>query len=470
MRCVSQTEQGKHGREWLRVECYSIIPAACLVNRSPGSTPRNPNSHPTMSARLQGVVLDIMKVLWVSQNVPFPPKSGVLLRNYNLIRLASHFARVDLVAIAKKNAMPESYSDMAVPELRKFCASVQVVRLPAEESRSRLYLTLLQSLFTRTPFTVNWANAGSLRQVLRQAISGGDYDLVYLDSISLADYRHLVSSPARVLNHHNVESQLFDRRVAHERNALKRRYIELEARKLGRYEATVVDEFDVNLAVSSLDASRLKESCPAARVELVPNGVDIEYFRPSHGPSAEPAHLIMVSGMNWYPNLDAVLYMVETIWPILTRAIPEVRLTVVGARPPRRVTDMAARDPRITVTGFVDDIRPYMDRAQVYVCPMRDGGGTRLKVLDALSMAKPIVATMMALEGIGVTPEQDVLVADAPEAFVVQIRRLIDDAALRERLAGNGRTFVEKHFSWPVIGEQLEHAFRAAVAHRRSHG
>jgi len=108
-------------------------------------------------------------------------------------------------------------------------------------------------------------------------------------------------------------------------------------------------------------------------VSLVANGVDVDYFRPSDNSVSEPSHLIMVSGMNWYPNLDAVLYMVEDIWPILTRALPEVRLTIVGARPPRRVTELAARDSRITVTGFVDDIRSYVDRAQIYVCPMRDG-------------------------------------------------------------------------------------------------
>ena len=408
-----------------------------------------------------------MKVLWVSQNVPFPPKSGVLLRNYNLVRLASQFAAVDLVAIVKKNAMPASYAEIAVPELLKFCSTVQPVRLPAEESRLAFWWVLLKSLFTKNPFTVNWASAPVLEDVLGQALSGTTYDLVYFDSISLAEYRHLLTSSAGVLNHHNIESQLFDRRIEYERNPLKRLYLRLEARKLRRYEAAVVGEFDSNLVVSSLDAVRLGEFCAGATTALVPNGVDIDYFRPSDEASAEPGHLIMVSGMNWFPNLDAVLYMIESIWPMLTAAMPDVRLTIVGARPPRRVTELAARDPRITATGFVDDIRPYMDRAQVYLCPMRDGGGTRLKVLDALSMGKPIVATTMALEGIDVVPEHDVLVGDTPEEFVTQIQRLLRDQTLRRRLSANGRAFVEQRFSWDVVGDQLQAAFRDAVASRR---
>jgi glycosyltransferase involved in cell wall biosynthesis len=411
-----------------------------------------------------------MKVLWISQNVPYPPKSGVLLRNYNLIRLTSRFAAIDLLAIVKKNAMPSSYAEMAVPELLKLCSSVEAVRLPAEESRIRLLWVLLKSLFTRAPFTVNWAMAPSLKEALNQALSGETYDLIYFDSISLAEYRHQVASTAKVLNHHNIESQLFERRIAYEPNVLKRLYLRLEAKKLRRYESSVVGDFNSNLVVSSLDGQRLAEFCAGATTALVANGVDVDYFRLSDETAAEPGHLIMVSGMNWFPNLDAVLYMTETIWPILTKSTPGVRLTIVGARPPQRVLDLAAKDPRITVTGFVDDIRPYMDRAQVYLCPMRDGGGTRLKILDALSMGKPIVATTMALEGIDVVQEQDVLVGDTPEDFVNQVQRLIQDQSLRRRLSANGRAFVERHFSWEVIGKQLEGAFRKAIAERSRRG
>ncbi len=199
----------------------------------------------------------------------------------------------------------------------------------------------------------------------------------------------------------------------------------------------------MNLVVSGLDASRLGDIHPGVRTSVIANGVDVDYFRACGEASAEPGHLIMVSGMNWFPNLDAVLFMTGTIWPALTKVMPDVKLTIVGARPPQSVKSLEARDSRITVTGFVDDIRPYMDRAQVYLCPMRDGGGTRLKILDALSMGKPIVATTIALEGIDVAPEKEVLVGDTPDEFVRQIRHVMNDGALR-REPGHECAFVRR--------------------------
>jgi glycosyltransferase involved in cell wall biosynthesis len=165
--------------------------------------------------------------------------------------------------------------------------------------------------------------------------------------------------------------------------------------------------------------------------------------------------------MNWFPNRDAVLLMADSVWPELVKVMPEARLTIVGASPPQSILDLAARDRRVTVTGFVEDVRPYMERAQIYLCPMRDGGGTRLKILDALAMGVPIVATQMALEGIDVVPETDVLVANEPGEFVRQIVRLVGDQALWDQLRVNGRMFVERHFAWPVIRREMETAFRS---------
>jgi glycosyltransferase involved in cell wall biosynthesis len=203
------------------------------------------------------------------------------------------------------------------------------------------------------------------------------------------------------------------------------------------------------------------------RTSVVANGVDVDYFRGA-GARAAPkdGRLVMVSGMNWFPNKDAAIYMARDIWPALAASMPSLSLTVVGASPPPEVTSLAAADSRVTATGFVDDVRPHMNEAQVYLCPMRDGGGTRLKILDALSMGVPIVATTMAYEGIDVVPEQDVLVADDPAAFVRQVKRLVDDPALREKLSANGRAFVERNFSWPVIGRKMQQSFSEIVRAR----
>ena len=403
-----------------------------------------------------------MKVLWLSQNLPYPPKTGVLQRNYNLIREASTFAEVHLVAIVKQDILPTFDEQVAARELNKLCASVTSVHLPIEQSRPLFLWVLFKSLFTRLPFTANWAIAPALRQAIEQAAARGPYDMVFFDTISLAPYRDVVNGCPAALNHHNIESHLLERRVDYETNPLRRFYLSIESRKLRQYEADVAGRFDTNLVVSRLDGERLQQICPAATTAVLANGVDVDYFRRESPVSAvERGHLIMVSGMNWFPNRDAVLHMAHEVWPELSTVMPDARLTIVGASPPQVILDLAARDRRVTVTGFVDDVRPYMERAQIYLCPMRDGGGTRLKILDALAMGVPIVSTQMGLEGIDVVPENDVLVANTPGEFVKQIVRLAGDRDLWQRLHTNGRAFVERHFSWPVIRREMERAFRA---------
>ena len=386
-----------------------------------------------------------MKVLWLSQNLPYPPKTGVLQRNYNLIREASTFAEVHLVAIVKQNILPTFDEQVAARELKKLCASITSVHLPIEQSKPLFLWVVFKSLFTKLPFTANWARSSELRRAIETAASKGPYDMVFFDTISLAPYRDLVNGSPTALNHHNIESHLLERRVDYESSALRRFYLGLEGRKL-------------------------REICPSASTAVLANGVDVDYFRRQSPLSAvEPGHLIMVSGMNWFPNRDAVLHMAESVWPELSKRLPDARLTIVGASPPQQILDLAARDRRVTATGFVDDVRPYMERAQVYLCPMRDGGGTRLKILDALAMGVPIVATQMALEGIDVVPETDVLVANEPAEFVRQIERLVGDQALWTKLHSNGRSFVERHFAWPVIRREMEAAFRSSRRPQHTH-
>jgi polysaccharide biosynthesis protein PslH len=398
-----------------------------------------------------------MNILWISQNLPYPPKTGVLQRNYNLLREAAQFADVHLVAIVKEDILPGFDEELATRELGEFCASVEAVRIPIERSRSLFLATAFKSIFTAKPFTVNWAASSDLFSAIARAASATHYDAVYFDTISLAEYRGIFGGTRLALNHHNIESHLFARRLAYEVSPLKRIYFALEARKLRRYEHKVAGDFDVHLVVSELDAERLRDIRQGANTHVVANGVDVDFFRAS-GRLRQRGHLVMISGMNWFPNRDAVLYMVNSIWPAVASSVPHATLTIVGASPPEAVVDLAVRDPRVSVTGFVQDVRPYMERAQVYLCPMRDGGGTRLKILDALAMGMPIVSTSMALEGIPVSNECEVLVAESPDEFARQIGRLVADEALCSRLSTNGRAFVERHFAWPVIGRQLRAA------------
>jgi sugar transferase (PEP-CTERM/EpsH1 system associated) len=396
-----------------------------------------------------------MNILWLSHCVPYPPKTGVLQRNYNLLREASKHGKIHLVAVFKENVLPIDFDlDEARHELGKFCETIEFIRLPIESSRFTLLWTMFKSLFTRDPMSINWIKSKHMRQKIRKICQNKTFDLVHFDTISLAAYKGDTEKGVKVLNHHNIESHLFDRRIEYEKNPIKRLYYQIEAKKLARYETEQCPQFDMNFTVSELDSERLISIAPGTRTEVIANGVDVDYFKPDES-NINAKNLIMASGMNWFPNRDAVLYMADQIWPLLTEQYTDITWTVVGASPPQQIIELEQQDKRVNVTGFVDDVRPYLDKAEVYLCPMRDGGGTRLKILDALSMGKAIVSTTMGVEGIDVIAEKHVLLADTPEEFVTQIGRVINDVDLRKRLAKEAREFVTQHYSWPVIGEKL---------------
>ncbi len=405
-----------------------------------------------------------MNLLWISHNVPYPPKTGVLQRNYNLLREASRRADIYLLAVFRSDILPGEYDlPAATRELGKLCRQVEVVYLPAETSRAVLYWTTFSSLLTKTPFSVNWAKSRDMRSKLRKMLESVKFDAVHFDTIGLAGYRDDVGALPKILNHHNMESHLLRRRIEFESHPLKRFYYAREATKLERFQQRVCPEFDVHLTVSDVDRERLFELVPGIRAEVIANGVDVDYFRPG-GAQQTAGNLVMASGMNWFPNKDAVLYMCDEIWPRLCARMPGLTWTVVGSSPPPRLLDLAATDSRVTVTGFVDDVRPYLDRAEIYLCPMRDGGGTRLKILDALSMAKAIVSTTMGCEGIDVTPGVDVLLADTADEFVEQVARLRSDVGLHQRIAKAARELAIRRYSWDVIGNQLATVYRSLTA------
>jgi glycosyltransferase involved in cell wall biosynthesis len=211
-------------------------------------------------------------------------------------------------------------------------------------------------------------------------------------------------------------------------------------------------------------------------VETVPNAVDTTYFtpglQPAQGPQGEgaDASLIFVGRLNWYPNAQAASFIAGQLWPRLRAAWPQLRFDLVGANPPPAATALAAHDPSFRVHGFVDDIRTMMTEATVYVCPITDGGGTKLKVLDAMAMGKALVAHPIACEGIAVAPEENVLFARTPEEFVLQIRRLLEDRGLRQRLGAGARRMVETHYGKTAVGKRLADLFTGCVSARDGAG
>lgn len=405
-----------------------------------------------------------MKILWLSHFLPYPPKGGALQRSHNLLRQAAIRHEVHLVSLnqGKNLPTPEAVRE-AIVFLKNICKRVEVFPIPSDSARWRWVMMTMDSYLRSSPYDVNWLTNIDMERYLEKVTKTETFDLVHVDTIGLYPYVSAFSGTPVVLNHHNVESHMMRRRYEKETDRLKKVYFHRESSKLERYEREVCGKCAENLVVSDLDGIRLKENVGDVRFSVIPNGVDVDYFRPNEQNATRREGLIFAGAMDWYPNREAVRFFLKDIWPKLLEEKPDRRATFVGKNPPQILLE-ASKHSAINVPGFVDDIRPYLDRAGIYVCPIRDGGGTRLKILDALAMAKPLVATGLAVEGLDLVEEIHYLKAETAEDFAGQIRRLENDPGLCHSLATAGQRFVQERFSWDVIGEELARTYDNAVS------
>jgi glycosyltransferase involved in cell wall biosynthesis len=402
-----------------------------------------------------------MKVLWFSHLVPYPETGlGVLQRSYHLVRELARAHEVYLLAFVQRKIITELLGDVeaglqkAREHLGQYCARVQFLSIPSDGSRLGMAWLATRSLAGAHPYTIRWLLSANARRAAADWSATIDFDVAHFDTLSLAPYRRIFTRGAKSLDHHNIESDMMLRRARTERHPLKRFYFWQEGLRLQRYEQRVCPQFDLNITCSSLDTERLKNIAPGLMATEVPNGVDTSYFRPDGG-AESPLSLVFAGNLGWYPNAAAMLFFAENVWPALKKELPQVTMDVIGARPPARLLDLAARDSNFRVHGFVPDVRPYISRAALYICPIMDGGGTKLKILDALAMGKAIVAHPIACEGIGVRDGHDVMFAREAGEFVRTVVTLLGSPQTRQRLSANARLLAESTYSYTVIGRKL---------------
>jgi glycosyltransferase involved in cell wall biosynthesis len=399
-----------------------------------------------------------MKLLWLSHFIPYPPWGGSRQRSFNLIRYISQKYETHLFALNMQGETEERAAEYAT-ELRKYCAEVEIWELPYRWRGARWWAQLAFSPFYRYHYGACALWSPELDARWRRVLQRHPGALLHFDSIDLARYVPAAAGFKKVLNHHNCESAMAARRAEKEPNPLKKAYLWGQARKLRRLEESLCREFDVNLAVCELDAQTLRERDPQAHFHIVENGTDTEYFHPSNA-EPEPRTLVFAGGLSWYPNVTGIRFFVSKIWPLLKQRSPGIRLYLAGRSPAPEVVRLAKSDPAIVLIADPPDIRPWVWKAAVFVCPIIDGGGTRLKILDALAMGKAIVSTSIGAEGLDVKPGEHLLVADKPEDFAQQVRQALLDDSLRQRLAACGRALVEQLYSWEVIARHLGGAYQ----------
>jgi polysaccharide biosynthesis protein PslH len=395
-----------------------------------------------------------VRVLWLSHIVPYPPTAGNARRSFSLIRELSRRHEILLLAFNQRALLPlpEQVVESATA-LARYCRVVETLDVPYDRSRSRRLALLMSNLVRSAPYSAQAIHSIAASNAIKRAIVEHSPHVVHCDTIELAAFRHLFAHTPRVLNHHNIESHLLGRRAALTRDPLRRSYLRLQTRKLRRYEMNAAASFTSNLVVSDVDEMMLKSIAPGCRVEIIPNGVDTDVFVPTDN-TALANNLVFVGSLRWFPNHDAVSYFLHEIWPLVMARLPSASLRLVGSGDIALAGVPAAH--QIQRIGHVADVRPYLSEAAAVIVPLRVGGGTRLKILEALACGKAVISTTLGAEGLPVLHERDILLADSPREFVSQIIRVCTDPALRRSLGLRGRRLVEERFSWQSIGEKLE--------------
>jgi len=405
-----------------------------------------------------------MKIAFVTARPPYPPDSGGRIRTFNLLREISEDQDVTLITATKQLADEVALANLqeAVPRL-----TVQALRIRRETRLNRIG-RLVRNPFDSLPYT--WTRYSDPRFIahIRKAVQEGHYDVIHCDHVQVAHAFIGLSTPPRVLNAHNVESVLIRRMANQARPWWKKMAIRWQSNKTLKAESQSFRHFDRCLAVSETDAAEIKRMAPGAAVSVVRNGVDLTKFTPDFVPGA--SHLIAFTGaMDWPPNIDGATFFVREILPRIRQRNAAAHLLIVGSNPSASLIRTLAA-PYVRFTGSVEDVRPYLSQARLVVVPLRIGGGTRLKILEAWALGKPVVSTTIGAEGLPILDGTNIALADSAEVFAQRVIELLKDTPAAGQLGIAGRRVVEELFGWDRVARTLMDAYEITCNGRRDTG
>jgi sugar transferase (PEP-CTERM/EpsH1 system associated) len=397
-----------------------------------------------------------MRILWIKTELLHPVDKGGRIRTYQMLRSLSQRHHVTYVCLDDGLAAPD-----AIERAREYAQQVIVVPFrPAAKKSVGFFVDLVGNLFSPLPYAIARYRSPELRERVQQL--AGAADLIVCDfltpSLNVPDG---LPAPA-VLFEHNVEAVIWHRHVSVTRHAMRRAYMRLQWRRMLRHEARECRRFAHVVAVSAIDAAVIRREYAVASVGHVPTGVDVEYFSASRPRPQESRELVFIGSMDWMPNEDGIRWFATDVFGTIQDRVPGARLLVVGRLPASGMRALAARNPAIEVTGTVADVRPYLERAAICVVPLRVGGGTRLKVYEAMAMGIPVVSTTIGAEGLPLRNDEHLLIADTAAEQVSAICALLTDRTRASRLAAAARSHVQEHCSWDAVAE----SFLAQCPHR----
>ena len=397
-----------------------------------------------------------MKILFLTQLLPFPLDSGAKVRAHFTIRYLARHHQVTLLSFVR----PEDSAD-SVKALQSICAGVYEV--PIRRSASSDLRALIRALPSSRPALLwrDWQN-GMIRRV-SEFIAGHEYDAVHADQIWMAPYalhwKHLQPEVRIVLDQHNATFSMLRRLASSDPNPFRRLLLRIEAVKMQRFEAAAVRDFDRVVWVSGNDRQLFgKASQRASSGFIIPIGIEVA---DSPGQQNQVRfRATFIGSYNWPSNVEAVIWFLKEVWPGVHRSHPHLTLTLIGRNPPRALDRLARSSPAVEVTGYVADPQPLLAETAVFLVPILSGSGLRVKILDAWNYGLPVVSTTLGAEGIRTTPGTDILVADTAARFAAAVSRVAGDRQLAGTLSRGGRASVARDYSWRSLYPAWDEVYR----------
>ena len=382
-----------------------------------------------------------MKIVFITSRVPWPLEKGDKLRAYHQLKNLSKKNKIILCAINDTKLHPE-----AETELKKFCEEIHIYNI----SKIQIFFNLLRGLINGLPLQVAYFTSTTAIAKINTLIQEKKPDRIFAQLIRSAEYARYQKTIPTVLDYMDIFSKGIERRI-NKVNILWRWLFKMEWKRLLKYEAAVYNDFDASTIISQQDRDLLPLPFPTS-IAVIPNGVDTNFFKPF--PATKDYELLFNGNMNYPPNIESVVYLVEKVLPIIWKKKPTLRLLISGASPSNEV--LALQSEKVTVTGWVDDIRLSFARSKILVAPMQSSIGLQNKLLEAMAMKLPCITTSLSNNALKAIPDSQILVADSPEQFAIQIQLLLDRPEKAAQLAENGYQMVLDRFNWEQCCNLLE--------------
>jgi len=398
-----------------------------------------------------------MRILFLTQIVPYPPNSGPKVKTWNVLRfLYQQGHRITLVSFVR----PEE--EQYIQELEKICEAVHVV--PIRRSRLADVGYMIRSYLTRRPFLIERDDLESMQVTIDKLVQESEFQFIHADQLTMVQFALRGSALGQgrkakvIFDAHNAVWSIVERMQENARWFLKP-ILRIEADRVKRYEGNLMKSVDHILAVTDVDRVGLEEALKfskvtpgdrVAQVTVVPIAVDTTRLQPiRRRPGSR--NIVTLGTLHYPPNADGIRWFFNEVFPLVRQRVSDVTLTIIGNHPPQDFLDLAARDPTIKVTGYVPELSPFLEESALMVVPVRAGGGMRVRILEAFAYAMPVVTTTVGLEGIHAEPDHEVLVADTPKEFADRVSSLLESVRMQESLSINGRHLAERKYDWQVV-------------------